>query len=157
MNRSSNKDAVDKKAEKRKANDEATAALRKHLMDDNSSQVHGKYPQNYAFPPTRFRWTPNGYEDVVLSGVQLNEDEAELVEAIKAVEVEGYELRHVGTVGKRPPKSKTKRTWTLNVRMWKEDWQDRASGRDKRRPYCGGSRSGVVSLVCARSRRYWRR
>ena len=120
MNRTCNKDAPDLKAQKRRANDEATAALRKHLMDDDSSEIHGKYPQKYAFPPTRFRWTTNGYEDFVLSRFRLNEDEAKLVEAIKAVEVEGYELHHVGNVGKRPPKSKAKRTWQLNARSGKK-------------------------------------
>jgi hypothetical protein len=123
MNRTCNKDAPDLKAEKRRANDEATAALRKHLMDDDSSEIHGKYPQRYAFPPTRFRWTTNGYEDIVLSTFRLDEDEAKLVEAIKAVEVEGYELHHVGNVGKRPPKSKPKRTWQLNARSGKKSGQ----------------------------------
>jgi hypothetical protein len=105
MNRECKKDTQADTSIKRKRRKEIDTALQEHLND--ASTFHTMYPEEFQFPPARFVWDGNGYNDTALQLLTFNDDERTLQEELNAEKAEGIDIHYVGalrtSIAHQPP------------------------------------------------------
>ena len=77
------KDDDPTKKEKRRRANEAEKAFLEHVQDETLLDNHPAYPRSSLFPPARFSWINGGYLDSQPESVELTQDEANLVGAVR--------------------------------------------------------------------------